>query len=217
MAPEGLVLGADPGMQVGDLHHHAALRRRAEGAGEGGEIGTVVEDVAADDHVGDARHRCHVRPAAEHGGRGAARREHLLGGVDGDDVRSRGGERTRHRSPAGADVEHPAAGRQRLEGSAVGDAERRARHREERLDRQPPRVLGRLGEDRLGEGPRLERGAPPLRRRAAVPPGAPGHPPQRRPRGAERAARPTGAVRSSGSGGSTMPTARASARARSRE
>ncbi len=51
-------------MAVGELDHHPAPRMLVERAREGPEVRDVVEDVVAQDHVGERRERPDLGPRA---------------------------------------------------------------------------------------------------------------------------------------------------------
>ena len=61
-------------MPLGQLGDHPAAGVAGQGLGERGQVGDVVEDVVADDHVGRADPAGHLRPAALDPSAGTPRR-----------------------------------------------------------------------------------------------------------------------------------------------
>ena len=111
---------ADQRVPLGQLGHHPAAGVAGQGPGERGQVGHVVEDVVADDHVGRADPAGHLRPAAldplgRHPalpGRGQERRHHGRRLVHRHQPPGRPGQGQAGRAPAGADVQDGAPGGQ---------------------------------------------------------------------------------------------------------
>ena len=155
---------ADQRVPLGQLGHHPAAGVAGQGAGEGGQVGHVVEHVVADDHVGRADPAGHLGPAAldplgRHPaltfGRVQERRHHAGRLVHRHQPPGRAGQGQAGRAPAGADVKDGAplgqeAGRLQVRGRG------RPRPgppgpRPEQPHRELPGRLGRGGQD-LGQG-----------------------------------------------------------------
>jgi hypothetical protein len=146
---------------------------RVQRDGERRKVGDVVDDVMAHHHVGRRSLLGHVGPVSEElrvpqpaGWRGFGEGiQHRLLVVHADDVGGRRGEGECRPSPAAADVQDAAAGRERFEGALTGGTlGRRSRSGPEQLDRVDPRRAGSSGEDLVGDPPAGELRRPPFGR-----------------------------------------------------